>query len=127
MFTIAQKAKLKAAGRVEGHPLFGKENPALDKVLDEIYLENPNAFLEDEDFKNRVFYHKPKDALNPKNQIQYAGSYPIHKTKARKLAFLNPYGYDKTILRESIAQPRRLLCKRNKYSEDYYATLCRNT
>ena len=73
MFTERQKAKLKAAGRTDGHPLFGKENPALDKVLDEIYLENPNAFLEDEDFKNRVFYHKPKDHPNPKYQIKYAG------------------------------------------------------
>lgn len=73
MFTERQKAKLKAAGRLPKHPLFGHENPALDKVLDEIYLENPNAFLEESDFSSRVFYHKPKDAINPKHQIQYAG------------------------------------------------------
>jgi hypothetical protein len=73
MFTEAQKAKLKAFGRLSNHPLFGHENPALDKAIDEIYLENPNAFLEEGDFGSRVFYHKPKDHPNPKYQIKYAG------------------------------------------------------
>jgi hypothetical protein len=73
MFTERQKAKLKAAGRLPNHPLFGHANPALDKVLDEIYLENPNAFLEEGDFSSRVFHHKPKDHPNPKYQIKYAG------------------------------------------------------
>jgi len=49
-------------------------NPALDKAIDEIYLENPNAFLyDDNDFSSRVFHHKPKDSINPKHQIKYAG------------------------------------------------------
>jgi len=74
MFTPAQKAKLKAVGRLPNHPLFGHENPALDKAIDEIYLENPNAFLyDDNDFSSRVFHHKPKDSINPKHQIKYAG------------------------------------------------------
>jgi hypothetical protein len=73
MFTPAQKAKLKAVGRLPNHPLFGHENPALDKAIDEIYLENPNAFLEEGDFSSRVFHHKPRDNPNPKYQIKYAG------------------------------------------------------
>jgi len=74
MFTPAQKTKLKAVGRLPNHPLFGHENPALDKAIDEIYLENPNAFLyDDNDFSSRVFHHKPKDSINPKHQIKYAG------------------------------------------------------
>jgi hypothetical protein len=55
-----QKAILKAAARSPRDPLFGKENEALEKAIDQVKLENPNAFLDENDFKERTFHHKPR-------------------------------------------------------------------
>jgi len=59
--TKEQQNRIKAVGRKAGHPDCGKENEPLNAVLDQIRMENPSAFLNPEDLKNRVFMIKPKD------------------------------------------------------------------
>jgi hypothetical protein len=65
MLTERQKLQLKAAARprmINGveNPDFGKPNYVLEDVIDQIKLENSHAFLEEDQFKDRVFFHQPK-------------------------------------------------------------------
>lgn len=65
MFTERQKAQLKAAARprlINGveNPNMSKPNYALEDVINQIKLENSHAFLEEDQFKDRVFFHQPK-------------------------------------------------------------------
>jgi hypothetical protein len=55
-----QKAILKAVARKPNDPLFGQINEALEKAIDQVKLESPNSFLDEQDFKNRNFFHKPQ-------------------------------------------------------------------
>ena len=58
--TPEQRNRLKAVGRKATHPDCGKENAALDALLDQIRMENPSAFLAPEDLSKRVFMIAPK-------------------------------------------------------------------
>jgi hypothetical protein len=57
-----QQAMLRAVARDPKDPLFGKPNELLNLAIERIMLEQPNAFLEERDFKKRSFYHKPRHA-----------------------------------------------------------------
>ena len=46
-----QQAMLRAVARDPKDPLFGKPNELLNLAIDRIMLEQPNAFLEEKDFK----------------------------------------------------------------------------
>ena len=77
MLTERQIKKLKAAARpryIHGkeNPMFGRENKFLDEVITQIKEENPQSFLTSSELSKRVFFHKPKDAINPKHQVVYA-------------------------------------------------------
>ena len=77
MFTQRQVSQLKAASRpryINGkeNPLFGKENLLLDEVISIIKEENPHSFLTSSELNKRVFFHKPKNAINPKHQVSFA-------------------------------------------------------
>lgn len=56
-----QQAILRAVAKKAGDPLMGEPNPLLDAAIDQVMLEQPHAFLEEHEFKNRNFYHKPKN------------------------------------------------------------------
>ena len=78
MFTQRQINQLKAAARPrflnsKENALFGKENLLLDEVINQIKEENPQSFLTRAELNKRIFFHKPKDALEPKYQVVYAG------------------------------------------------------
>ena len=77
MFTQRQVNQLKAAARsryINGkeNPLFGKENLLLDEVINTIKEENPQSFLTPSELSKRVFFHKPKNATDPKHQVGYS-------------------------------------------------------
>jgi len=77
MLTEKQIQLLKSAARpryIHGkeNPMFGRENKFLDEVITRIKEANPQSFLTPSELSKRVFFHKPKDAINPKHQVVYA-------------------------------------------------------
>lgn len=65
-----QKAILKAAARGVNHPLWGQANEKMDEAIAQIQLECPNAFLEEKDYPERNFYHKPKQKIPYKSYVK---------------------------------------------------------
>jgi len=60
MLNERQKSILKSVARKPNDPLFGQINEALELAITQVKLENSKAFLEEHEFKNRNFYHKPR-------------------------------------------------------------------
>ncbi len=63
MLTELQQARLKAVARNSNNPLFGYVNEALDRVIDAIMKENPQAFLPRDQLMNRIFFNEPIQAI----------------------------------------------------------------
>jgi hypothetical protein len=53
--TPEQRSRLRAVGRKPNHPDCGKENIALDELLDKLRMETPSAFLAPEELSKRIF------------------------------------------------------------------------
>lgn len=60
-FTERQKLQLKAVARRPDDLRMGTVNHALEEAIDQIRLENSRAFLSGAEWKNRVFFKRPKN------------------------------------------------------------------
>ena len=65
--TKQQQELLKSVGRRPKNPDLGLSNEPLDNLVEQLKMENPNAFLKDYELRDRVFYNQPK------NNIQFRG------------------------------------------------------
>ena len=63
--TQKQQDLLKLVGRTKAHPNFGKPNEALDNLVEQLKMENPNAFLRDFELRDRIFYNEPVSGSIP--------------------------------------------------------------
>ena len=71
MLNERSKAILRAVARKVGDPLMGQPNELLNAAIDQVMLEQPHAFLEEHELKNRKFHHKPRHKETPyKSYVQ---------------------------------------------------------
>lgn len=63
MLTKSQKDLLRSVGRKPNTPDLGKPNPELDKVIEQIKRNNPQAFLKDYELFERVFINEPINGI----------------------------------------------------------------
>jgi hypothetical protein len=67
--TKQQQDLLKSVGRKPKHPDMGLSNEPLDNLVEQLKMENPNAFLKDYELRDRVFYNEPMNSIPFKGYV----------------------------------------------------------